>query len=212
MDLGYWVSWELSEFALPVLTGKAGRWGDLSPEERAGFFEDLAGATEDQRKAHQVGLYEAGAVMVPDVDSLHRLLELCPELDLNGYYDGLTLLGVAVEQGCFEAARLLLQKGADPDGCNINYSNGGLDHAHNCDAPPGMFYLLAEHGAEISFDLLLTLFWEESPVLTESFLRFADLPAMAEIARARLEEAREEDDPETIRDLEQFTAFLQRHI
>lgn len=119
MDLlqDWWVGWSI-DWPFISYTGKA---NDFYTDYRGtipAFFADLEATDPEIRKQYyDQQIYDLLLVMVchKDLASIRRLFDLCPDWSGQGYIEGLTPLGQALDNRDIPCMRLLLERGADPE-------------------------------------------------------------------------------------------------
>lgn len=119
MDLlkDWWVNlridWPFIEYE-----GKANGFAQDYEGTLPAFFADLEATSPELRKEYyNLQFYDLLLTMVShrDLASIRRLFELCPGWNGQGYIEGLTPLGQALDNRDLACMRFLLEKGADPE-------------------------------------------------------------------------------------------------
>lgn len=217
LPLALWLSWDLTEFAFPYLTGKAKDLYTMGDDAKKAFFTALQNAPKETRDLFQVPAYEALIQMAGhgDTEAMRALLELFPGICMDCYYDGITPLGAAVQNQQTEAVAFLLASGMDPDGCCVGFGDGSIDFALDCEANDAIVSMLARNGAPVSYDSLYSLVaCEQREPLAAELLEsvrsggYLCISDFLEEALRNLLEARQTDDEALVCQLERFVKFL----
>lgn len=164
-----WLSWELTEFGFPSLTGRA-RF--LYSQGLTGeYLSVLSQAEEASLREHQVPIYETLVDMAAhdDAGGIRRLLTLCPWLDRAGYYDGITALGAAAQNNALNAMDALWEMGAD----NLLCPGLNLDELEFCwqyDLREETVRRIFRHGAAVEPDSVKNLLQNEEYALVRMAL------------------------------------------
>lgn len=165
-----WLSWELDEFAFPMLTGKARElYHHLGLVHE--FLPILSRAGEALLREYQVPIYETLKDMAAHDDryAIGWLLRECPFLELDGYYDGCTALGVAAREGALNAMDELWHRGAGSNLC-IGLNMDALEFCWQYDVPEEAVRSVFRHGAPVELQGVLTLLYEEEYALLRMVL------------------------------------------
>lgn len=175
MDLlqDWWVGWSI-DWPFISYTGKANDFYTDYKGTIPAFFADLEATDPEIRKQYyDQQIYDLLLVMVchKDLASIRRLFDLCPDWSGQGYIEGLTPLGQALDNRDIPCMRLLLEQGADPE--NYDQTTTVLEAAVYDGLDFEVCEMLLAHGAVFTANALAWLAQSCNRALIEEVFRRA---------------------------------------
>lgn len=124
------------------------------PHSYATLMPEYLAALEQAQPEHREAFYQAifetlyFAVDADDPGAIRRIYGCCPGLARNGYVDGYTPLGAAIESGRFEVIKALLECGFDPDANALGFGEDVITQIIQADEfREDILFLLLRSGA-----------------------------------------------------------------